>query len=716
MNTAGSWTGCGGGVPQDGDALTFPATLNSQDLNNDIVGLETDQIIISDTYSFTGNAISISGGSSIEGHAPGIVFDLPIIGSSNFGVLAENDITFTNTINLNGFNFILDTQTTGWIRFQDVISGTGNITVYGQGEVSLEAANTFVGGIDILEGNTLYLTNNASLGGTGNLLTASDTATVYLDGDGLVIPNDMGLDAGTNLVNDTGTNELSGVIDIIDVTGNSVVFNVNTGLRLSGNLVGDGAFVKRGTATLTFTNVTDNTLTGSMSVEGGYIESIGAVSISGSTFYIGNGTDPAAFSSYNNEQIADTTDVVVAIQGSFGLNGGNETIKNLYIQGYLNTGGGTLTLNNLYMVGGMLDNGTINITGSEMTFAYDEVYAQYAVVNSNIDIGTNNISLSTYPSTNPQVASLNGEIIGSGNITITEDPDTRIEFWGNSLSFSGTLILQGGTTYISSDFGIATVSINGGTLQGDAGVIGHLLGYSGNFFPGLPVSTYTIGNLDIASALSTYFNINGNSQGVDYDYLQVSNVANIAGTLIIDLTVTPTVGDTFTILHADSGINGTFDNAPEGWYVHSMGQSFRVNYTANDVILTAVGGPFELFNNTFIATPSNPLPNQPFTVTSIWSSDPGAPIPGGSAELFDGTTSLGTVSLINGVATFNIVGLPSGSHSLTVVYSGDGLFGGAVSNPLILGSLAGTGIELPISLMTLTLITFVGIIIYKKYE
>lgn len=85
------------------------------------------------------------------------------------------------------------------------------------------------------------------------------------------------------------------------------------------------------------------------------------------------------------------------------------------------------------------------------------------------------------------------------------------------------------------------------------------------------------------------------------------------------------------------------------------------------------------------------------------------------------TPTLGTVFTIitsTGTITGTFAGLPNGSTitvnglNYTINYTAT-----SVTLTFVGGSLAGTGIELPIYLMTLILlITFVGIIIYKKYE
>jgi hypothetical protein len=58
---------------------------------------------------------------------------------------------------------------------------------------------------------------------------------------------------------------------------------------------------------------------------------------------------------------------------------------------------------------------------------------------------------------------------------------------------------------------------------------------------------------------------------------------------------------------------------------------------------------------------------------------PGAGTPTGTVTFKDGSTVIGTGTLINGVVTFKINTLKKGSHTITAQYSGDANFTGSVS-------------------------------------
>lgn len=66
---------------------------------------------------------------------------------------------------------------------------------------------------------------------------------------------------------------------------------------------------------------------------------------------------------------------------------------------------------------------------------------------------------------------------------------------------------------------------------------------------------------------------------------------------------------------------------------------------------------------------------QAVTLTAdVSSTVSGAPIPTGTVTFMEGSTSLGTASLIGGVARYTTSSLPAGSHGITATYNGDSNF------------------------------------------
>jgi hypothetical protein len=74
-----------------------------------------------------------------------------------------------------------------------------------------------------------------------------------------------------------------------------------------------------------------------------------------------------------------------------------------------------------------------------------------------------------------------------------------------------------------------------------------------------------------------------------------------------------------------------------------------------------------------------------FTAT-VSASAPGAGTPGGDVSLYDNAFTrikVGTVTLVNGVATFDVSSLAVGTHSVNFDYAGDGSFNSAMSPVLV---------------------------------
>jgi hypothetical protein len=80
----------------------------------------------------------------------------------------------------------------------------------------------------------------------------------------------------------------------------------------------------------------------------------------------------------------------------------------------------------------------------------------------------------------------------------------------------------------------------------------------------------------------------------------------------------------------------------------------------------------------------NPAPaSQTVTFTAAVSGSSAAvPPASGTITFFDGTSSLGSSSLVSGQASLSVSSLAVGSHSITAQYSGDALFTPAMSQPL----------------------------------
>ena len=84
-----------------------------------------------------------------------------------------------------------------------------------------------------------------------------------------------------------------------------------------------------------------------------------------------------------------------------------------------------------------------------------------------------------------------------------------------------------------------------------------------------------------------------------------------------------------------------------------------------------------------VNTPSPPPPPPPPTSLLIPPKNFALIDPTGTVTFFDGSNVLGTVALVNGVATLQTSSLAAGAHSITAVYSGGPEYASSVSNAVL---------------------------------
>ena len=162
-----------------------------------------------------------------------------------------------------------------------------------------------------------------------------------------------------------------------------------------------------------------------------------------------------------------------------------------------------------------------------------------------------------------QVATVDGVISGAGGFTKTGD---------------GTLLLEGANTF-TGDLVVA-----GGILGGNGSLSGALLAEAGSTIaPGTSPGILSADSVSFDS-LSTYsVEVGGTTAGLDFDQLQITTEAALAGTLEITLTedFNPSINDTFVIVDAGS-ITGQFDSVS---VLNSNGY-FDISYIGGQAILS----------------------------------------------------------------------------------------------------------------------------------
>ncbi len=186
--------------------------------------------------------------------------------------------------------------------------------------------------------------------------------------------------------------------------------------------------------------------------------------------------------------------------------------------------------------------------------------------------------------------------------------------------------------------------------------------------------------------------------GVDYGQVSVAGDVALDGSFEVRLLndYTPAPGKEFLIIDnlGPNPIDGIFVGLPEGATVWTGVHGFTVSYqggNGNDFVLTATNAETVTF---VTASPSPSVWGDTVTLTAtVEPATAGAGTPSGTVTFYDGSISLGSITIVSGVAELVTSALSAGSHTITAVYSGDGRFtasDGAVAHEVLPGVLTVT--------------------------
>jgi filamentous hemagglutinin family protein len=333
---------------------------------------------------------------------------------------------------------------------------------------------------------------------------------------------------------------------------------------------------------------------------------------SGSTFNVSDSlTTSGGNLTINTANFTLPTSLIINT-GSLIFNSGiaTPTVSNLTMTGSSLLGSDALTVTNLFnWSGGTIDadinsNGTTNITGSARN---DKTFTNAGTMNIGADYSADDgilINNSTVNWTAGNIVELGGgaSITNNGTFNISGNNTSVIDFTNNgtlsktaggaTTSFTGSFI---NTDTVNASSGLlqfagytqttGLTQLNGGNIDGTGGTTnfngGTLAGVgtytatdlninSGTLAPGASPGTLNIvGNLNLGSTSTTLIELGGTSQGVDYDFINVTGNVNLDGILDINLFggFTGITGNTFDVIQSGGTMAGSFAtvNLPTGY-------------------------------------------------------------------------------------------------------------------------------------------------------
>jgi hypothetical protein len=284
--------------------------------------------------------------------------------------------------------------------------------------------------------------------------------------------------------------------------------------------------------------------------------------------------------------------------------------------------------------------------------------------------------------TNPNDELANYTVVThNGNLTVT--PAALTITAGNQTKTYGRTLTLGTTDFTASGL-LNTDSVTGVTLtsagaSASASVAKSPYNIVPNAATGSGLRNYKInyvsGQLTVTQANSTTTVTSSVNPSV---YGQtVTFTANVASTTSGTPTGTVAFYDGTTLLGSGTlgGGKATFKTAALAVGSHSV----TAVYSGDGNFVTSTSSPFTQTVNkapvkialTSSLNPS-PAPGDEVTFTAtVTAASPGSGTPTGTVTFMDGSTVLGTVGLVNGIATLNISSLALGNHKITAVYNGD---------------------------------------------
>lgn len=454
------------------------------------------------------------------------------------------------------------------------LDGTADLTILGaasnaMGEIWLTASNGYSGITRIGGTSRVVISNEWALGSTEGYTYVSNGTALHLRGN-LTLSETFALRGEGNVMYQGAINSVGGftntLLGAVTNTGGGRVgaSSGNSGLVVAGGVVGSGSLSVQAAGLVIFTNAPVLLPGAQMSSHSG-----------GRTIMAVSGNNIATLQvGYGNTFVFGVDDAfpsALHLQVGAGLGGWKSTVD----------------LNGHTVIVGRLSNYSSNAPGCVIQSTAPATLIVSQAVNTAI---TNQmIGPITLAKDGVGILTLDGPMAHTGK-TIVSNGILQIGVNGsisNSPTIeavgSGTLALPaGGYTFLSGQTVRGTGKISGGLI----------LGTGATLAPGMSAGTLTVSN-DVSILSGSFFavEIDGISPG-QYDQLLMSgsvDTLTLGGTLqVTDSAVFTPVLDVFPIIAGFDTLSGTFQGLPDNSLISTANNTFRINYNANNVTLTAV--------------------------------------------------------------------------------------------------------------------------------
>jgi acetyl esterase/lipase len=695
-------------IPVAGEPLLFPPTGRLAMTNDLAAGFTVGMMTFENHYVLGGNLLTLAGDLQFT---TAVRFrstaDLRLGASVRFHAAESSFSIYDGAIDVNGQTLTIDTVSAGYeaqyasTRVRGAINGAGTIIVTGPG-MAIAGSGSFTGPIN---GSAEVIGSYPNANVTGTFISGSGSlGAVTAESFDIGIADLYGADTRGNV----GTLQ-TGPVSIswryaVDVVGGTAADRLNVAgmVSLGGELlaVTNGSTPADGQSFTIIDNDGSDPVSGTftglaegaalttgpvpstfrISYRGGdgndvVLTAIPPVSHHWKAGINGNWTDPK---NWQPERVPTATATLAFPPWAnrnvnFDLPAGTN-VAVMVFDGEYTVGGNAMTLTRDIGFGGSFTDDAVVFNNSlKIANALSFVGVGRFTANGTIDINGQTLSIGTFLTT------LSG-ITGSGTILVSATDTHGISLIGTG-SFSGDV---DGSAYVTGAYPNATFNSPRLTGTGTTGPASARLLSPGGWNPTLAsdphdVGTFRTGPLAITSQYSVDLVPGGSS-----DRVVVAGTVSVAGALAVTIPsgASPQPGS-YTIIDNDGTdpVSGTFTGLPEGSTLSVGGSTFRISYRGgdgNDVVLTTGGN--RPTTTTIAQNRTTTEQHQPVTFTATVTA--AGSVPAGTVSFFDGSETIGTAPLVNGVAELTIKTLAIGAHDISAMYPGGDGFD-ASSSPVI---------------------------------
>ncbi|MGB7346615.1 MAG: FG-GAP-like repeat-containing protein, partial [Pirellulaceae bacterium] len=441
--------------------------------------------------------------------------------------------------------------------------------------------------------------------GTINVAATAFVDDVTLTGDDITVSGTVTSTAGLTFLADSFTTTENIEVDnglTISTTGDVLVTN---GAFVTGDSDANGVGAISFTSDSDLSGAGNITGTDTSNIHGATVDLVGYnVSTSGLRAFAGDLNVTAANNASQAKYTTSPTNITITANNNVSMPGGTH-FNQVMDADIDNNGSGDVTITADFDNDG---NGSFTSSANvnHRIFGANVILTGASIATSVITAKSGSVTLTA---TTGDVVLGNRAIDSANDLNVNAASGLVVQNTGGTMTLGGALnvtsadgLTVNGT--IPSGYTVPT----GNTLGGSGTIIGSVTAQSGSAVaPGNSPGILNTGDFDLQLGSTLEIELGGTTAGntaTDHDQVNVTGTVTLGGTLdVVNFGgFTSSLNDTFVIINNDGtdAVSGIFAGLAEGDTFVADGSLYSITYAggtdSNDVVLTSLGGGFEVIN------------------------------------------------------------------------------------------------------------------------